>query len=55
MYCLIGGILELLCCLSYGFLLVSVPIPLADIGQDLLLYACQFHPFQSTYRKEFRS
>jgi len=35
--------------------LVSVPISLADVGQDLLLYACQFHPFQSTYRKEFWS
>jgi len=43
-----------MCCLSYGFLLVSVPVSLADVGQDLLFYACQFYPFQSTYRKEFR-
>ena len=55
MYCLIGGILELLCCLSYGFLLVSISVSLADVRQDLLLYACQFHPFQSMYCKEFRS
>ena len=55
MYCLIGGVLELSCCLSYGFLLVSVPVSLVDVGQDFLLYACQFYPFQSTYRKEFQS
>jgi len=55
MYCLVGGALELLCCLSYGFLLVSIPVSLADVGQDLLLYACQFHPFQSMYCKEFWS
>ena len=55
MYHLVGRAPELSCCFSYGFLLVSVLVSLADVGQDLLLYACQFHPFQSMYRKEFRS
>jgi len=54
-YGLVGGALELLYYLSYGFFLVSVPVPLADVGQDLLFYACQFHPFQSMHHKEFQS
>jgi len=55
MYYLIGRAPELSCCLSYGLLLVSVPVSLVDVRQDLLLYACQFHPFQSTYCKELQS
>ena len=55
MYCLVGRALELLCCLSYGFLLVSILVPLADVGQDLLFYAGQFYSFQSMHRKEFQS
>jgi len=54
-YSLVGGALELLCCLGYGFLLVSVPVPFVDVRQDLLFYACQFYPFQSAHCKEFRS
>jgi len=54
-YCLIGEALELSCCLSYRFLLVSVLVPLADVRQDLLFYTCQFYPFQSMHRKEFWS
>jgi len=53
-YGLVGRAPELLCCLSYGFLLVSVPVPLADVGQDLLFHACQFYAFQSTHCKEFQ-
>ena len=44
-YCPVGGALELSCCLSYEFLLVFVPVLLVDVRQDLLFYACQFHPF----------
>jgi len=54
-YGFVGRASELLCCLSYGFLLVSVLVPFADVGQDLLFYACQFHPFQSAHHKEFWS
>jgi len=54
-YGLVGGALELSCCLGYRFLLVSIPVPFANVGQDLLFYACQFHPFQSMHHKEFRS
>jgi len=54
-YCLVGGALELSCCLSYGFLLVSILVSLADVRQDLLFHACQFYPFQSTHCKEFQS
>jgi len=35
--------------------LVSIPVPLAHVGQDFLFYTCQFHLFQGTYRKELRS
>jgi len=35
--------------------LVSIPVFLADVRQDLLLYVCQFYPFQSMYHKEFQS
>jgi len=35
--------------------LVSVPVSLAYVGQDLLFYACQFHSFQGTHCKELRS
>jgi len=54
-YCSVGGAPELSYCLSYGFLLVSIPVTFANVGQDLLFYACQFYPFQSAHREEFRS
>ena len=42
------------CCLSDGFLLVSVPVSSAYVGQDLLFHARQFHAFQGTHRKELQ-
>jgi len=37
------------------FLLVSVPVFFAYVGQDLLFHACQFYSFQGTHCKEFQS
>ena len=53
-HCPIGGALELLCCLSDRFLLVSVPVSFVYIGQDLLFHTCQFHSFQGTHHKELQ-
>jgi len=55
MHCPVGRVLELSCCLSDGFLLVSVPVSFAHIGQDLLFHACQFHSFQVMHHKELQS
>jgi len=55
MYCPVGGASELLCCLSDRFLLVSVPVSFAYVGQDLLFHVCQFHSFQGTHHKELQS
>jgi len=54
-HCPIGRVSELSCCLSNGFLLVSVLVSFAYIRQDLLFHACQFYSFQGTHRKELRS
>jgi len=54
-HCPVSGASEFSCCLSNGFLLVSIPVPLAYVGQDFLFYICQFHSFQGTYRKELWS
>jgi len=54
-HCPIGGVSELSCCLSDGFLLVSVPVPLVYVRQDFLFYTCQFYSFQGTYREELWS
>jgi len=51
----VSGASELLYCLSNGFLLVSIPVPLAYVRQDFLFYTCQFHSFQGAYCKELRS
>jgi len=46
---------ELSCCLGDGFLLVSVLVSFAYVGQDLLFYTCQFHSFQGMHCKELWS
>jgi len=35
--------------------LVSIPVSLAYVGQDLLFYTCQFHFFQGMHHKELQS
>ena len=55
MHCPIGGVSKLSCCLSDGFLLVSVLVSFTYVGQDLLFYACQFHSFQGIHCKELWS
>jgi len=55
MHCPVGRVSELSCCLSDGFLLVSVPVSFAHIRQDLLFHACQFHFFQGMHHKKLQS
>ena len=55
MYYLVGGVLELSCCLSDGFLLVSILVSFVYLRQDLLFHACQFHSFQGMHHKELWS
>ena len=54
-YCPVGRASELSYYLSDGFLLVSILVSFAYIGQDLLFHACQFHSFQGMHRKELQS
>ena len=54
-HCPISGALELSCCLSDGFLLVSILVSFVYLRQDLLFHACQFHSFQGMHHKELWS
>ena len=54
MHCPIGRASELLCCLSNGFLLVSILVSFTYVRQDPLFHTCQFHTFQGIHRKELQ-